>query len=60
MTYKLACIKLVSFKAVRNCNNKLANLLFTRFNSVFQKRSVIVIINMCFKNVVSDLIEMFF
>ena len=26
--YKLACIKLVSFKAVINRNNKLANLLF--------------------------------
>ena len=57
ISYKLACIKLVSFKAVRNRTNELANLLFTRFNSLFERRSVIMIINVCLlKNVLSDLI----
>ena len=50
ISYKLACIHVMR---VRN-RSKLANLLFTRFNSVFERRSVIMILNACFKNVVSD------
>ena len=37
ISYKVACIELVSFKAVSNPNDKVANLLFTRFNSVFER-----------------------
>ena len=59
ISYKLACVKLVNFKAVRNHSNKLVNLLFTHFNSVFERRSVIMIINVCFKIVVSDQIQCF-